>query len=185
MLGVPKNKVILSPHDDRWTDEFRQAEQRFRELFGDEIIRIEHVGSTAIPGILAKPMLDIAILFRAITAPVFDRMQDLGYTYYGEVAPGKHLFLLREADGRSLQHVHCCAVDKPEPFHEQLRFRDFLRAHPAYAREYEQLKQQLASRYPDDRSRYTAGKQEFFEKIKVLAAAEHAQGRPAGSNDRS
>lgn len=178
MLGVPKNKVILSPHDDRWTDEFRQAEQRFRERFGDGIVRIEHVGSTAIPGILAKPMLDIAILFREITGPVFDRMRSLGYTYYGEVASGKHLFLLREADGRSLQHVHCSAVNRPELFDAQLRFRDFLRAHPAYAREYEQLKRQLASRYPDDRSRYTAGKQKFFEKIESLAAAECAAGAP-------
>ena len=168
MHGVPKNKVILQPHSVSWADEFKKEKENILSIFGKEIVMIEHVGSTAIPGIAAKPMLDIAIVFHEMTESVFRKMEEAQYTYYGEVAPGKYLFLLKRDNGDSLQHIHCYASSNLQLFHEQIRFRDYLMTHTEYALEYEKLKKDLCKLYCDDRKSYTAGKQAFFDKIKNL-----------------
>lgn len=170
MLGVPKNKVILMPHSDAWAVDYGDVKEHFLTEFGDAIVAIEHVGSTAIPGIMAKPMLDLAIVFREMTEHIFRRMEENKYIYYGEVAPGKYLFLKKGENGVSLQHVHCYASKNTTLFYEQIQFRDFLRTHSEYAKEYEELKKHLYKLYSDDRRKYTAGKQAFFDKIKLLAA---------------
>lgn len=172
MLGVPKYKVILENHREEWAAEFEEVKRHLQNIHGNNIIDIQHVGSTAIEGIMAKPMLDIAVLFKCMHNLVFDIMKDNGYIYYGEVAAGKHLFILRGQDDVSLQHIHCYEESNPALFLEQLRFRDFLRTHPLYAREYEQLKLDLYKLYPNNREKYTAGKQAFFDKIKSLAVKE-------------
>ena len=121
MLGVPKNKVILLPHSEQWMDEYREVKEFFMKIFADEIVSIEHVGSTSIPGILAKPMLDVAIVFKDITEQVFHKMKDSNYIYYGEVAPGKDLFVLRGKNEVSLQHIHCYKAKDLTLFYEQIR----------------------------------------------------------------
>ena len=170
MLGVPKNRVILLPHSDTWADEYSKVKEFFMEMFADEIVSIEHVGSTSIPGIMAKPMLDVAVVFKDITAQVFHKMEESQYVYYGEVASGKYLFVLRGENEISLQHIHCYKSNDLTLFYEQIQFRDFLRTHSKYAKEYEELKNSLSKMYCDDRKKYTAGKQAFFDKIKILAA---------------
>ena len=168
MLGVPKNKVILLPHSDAWAEEYGEVKEHFLKVFGNEIVAIEHVGSTAVPGIMAKPMLDLAIVFQEMSKQIFCKMEEHKYIYYGEVAPGKYLFLQKGENGVSLQHVHCYAAKDTTLFYEQIQFRDFLRTHPEYAKEYEELKKHLYKLYSDDRKKYTAEKQAFFDKIKLL-----------------
>jgi len=170
MLGVPKNRVLLLPYNEKWADEYNKVKQLFMEIFADEIVSIEHVGSTSIPGIMAKPMLDVAIVFKDITEPVFHKMKENHYIYYGEVASGKYLFVLRRENGISLQHIHCYKSNDLTLFYEQIQFRDFLRTHSKQAKEYEELKISLSKMYFDDRKKYTAGKQAFFDKIRALAA---------------
>ncbi len=172
MLGVPKNGVILQPHDRRWIEEYNAVKRVFIETFSDNIIFIEHVGSTSIDGIQAKPMLDIAVVFKDISESVFKQMKDIGYIFYGEVAIGKFLFVQRGKDDRSFQHIHCYKENNLTLYYEQIQLRDFLRNHPEYAKEYESLKQRLAQTYPDNRKEYTAGKQFFFDKIKALIRQE-------------
>ncbi|MCH5184386.1 MAG: GrpB family protein [Oscillospiraceae bacterium] len=169
MQGVPRQKVVLETHRAEWAEEFDRVKRQLQSMHGENAVNIQHVGSTAIDGIMAKPMLDVAVLFRRIDDSVFSGMAENGYVYYGEVASGKHLFILRGQNEVSLQHVHCYEVSNSGLFYEQLRFRDFLRSHPAYAREYEALKIKLLELYADDRKKYTAGKQAFFDKIKLLA----------------
>ena len=172
MRGVPKYKVVLEEHSEAWAEEFEQTKRLLESAHGDNVMSIEHVGSTAIPGIVAKPMLDVAVLLREITDTVFEVMRDRGYEYFAEVAEGKHLFILRAEDQSSLQHIHCYGENARRLFDEQVRFRDFLRAHAEYAREYELLKQNLCRLYANDRKKYTAGKQAFFDRIKALAEQE-------------
>jgi len=168
MLGVPRNGVVLQPHDPAWIDEYNCAKDRFLETFHDDIVAIEHVGSTAINGIAAKPMLDIAIVFKSMTEQIFQAMKEKGYTYYKEVAAGKHLFVLRGENDISLQHIHCYELSNITLFNEQIQFRNFLQTHAEYAKEYEMLKLKLSEMYYDDRKKYTAGKQDFFDKIKDI-----------------
>lgn len=97
-------------------------------------------------------------------------MKENHYIYYGEVASGKYLFILRGENGISLQHIHCYKSNDLILFYEQIQFRDYLRTHSKQAKEYEELKISLSKMYFDDRKKYTAGEQAFFDKIKVLIA---------------
>lgn len=106
MLGVPKNRVLLLPYNEKWVDEYSKVKELFMEMFPNEIVSIEHVDSTSIPGIMAKPMLDVAIVFKDITEQVFQKMKENNYLYYGEVASGKYLFVLKGENEISLQHIH-------------------------------------------------------------------------------
>lgn len=164
--------MVLENHREEWAEEFERVKRALLSVHGENVVDIQHVGSTAIKGIMAKPMLDVAVLFRRIADSVFEAMAENGYTYYGEVTSGKHLFILRGQNEISLQHVHCYEENNSGLFYEQLRFRDFLRSHPAYAKEYEALKVKLLELYADDRKKYTVGKQAFFDKIKLLAVQE-------------
>lgn len=169
MIGVPKHKVLLVEHDEKWEEEFEQVKETLAKIHGENVVDIQHVGSTAIKGIMAKPMLDIAIVLKSITDSFFKIMKDNEYKYYGEVVTGKHLFVLRGEGGVSLQHVHCYEEKNLEHFYDQIKFRDFLRSHSEYAKEYERLKLELYEIYYNDRQKYTEGKQAFFDKIKQLA----------------
>lgn len=126
-------------------------------IYGDNIVDIQHVGSTAIKGIVAKPMLDIAVVLKTITETVFNTMKENGYEYYGEVVSGKHLFILRGEGEVSLQHIHCYEEKNCALFWDQIKFRDFIRSHYEFAKEYELLKQELYKMYSDDRKKYTEG----------------------------
>lgn len=169
MLGVPKSMVRLVEHDENWAEEFEKTKLTLINIHGDYIVDIQHVGSTAIKGIMAKPMLDIAILFKKITDSVFNAMKKNGYEYYREVVAGHHLFILRGEGEISLQHIHCYEEKNLKLFDDQIKFRDFIRSNSEYAKEYELLKQELFKIYSNDRNKYTEGKQAFFDKIKQLA----------------
>lgn len=183
MTGVPKNKVVLEPYNEQWADEFEKTKQAFLQAYGDTVVDIQHVGSTSIKGIVAKPILDMAVVFRNRTSRAWEIMKSMGYVYYGEVASGRHLFILRGEKGCSLQHVHCYEERNLALFYEQIRFRDYLCAHPEAAEEYASLKTVLCRMYANDRRKYTEGKQAFFDKIKRLAAAPH--GGAEGSDSSS
>ena len=169
MLGVPRNGVSLVNHNENWANEFKKAKKILENIHKDNIIDIQHVGSTAINGIMAKPLLDIAIMFKDISIINLKGMQENGYDYCGDTGvAGKYFFVLRGEDEVSLQHIHCYAEDS-EYFAAQINFRDYINSHPEYAREYESLKQELYKQYPDDRKKYTSGKVAFFNKIKLIA----------------
>nr|WP_278280715.1 GrpB family protein [Clostridium sp. Marseille-P299] len=115
-MGVPKYKVLLVEHDEQWAEGFEKTKLTLANIHGENVVDIQHVGSTAIKGIMAKPMLDIAIVFKALSDSVFIIMKDNGYEYFGEVVTGKHLFILRGEGEVSLQHIHCYEEKKLEHF---------------------------------------------------------------------
>ena len=92
----------MKKHNKKWAEEFEKTKQTLISIHGDNVVDIQHVGSTAIKGIVAKPMLDIAIVLRDITDFVLTAMCENGYEYYGEVITGKYLFILRGEDKVSL-----------------------------------------------------------------------------------
>jgi len=174
MLGIPKNKVLLVDHDEKWAEEFDSVKSKLSSVLNGNIVDIQHVGSTSIKGIMAKPMLDVSVLVKTIT-PVFETMKENGYEYIGEVVTGKFLFILWNKEECSLQHIHCHEETNSEWFYRQIQFRDYLRSNPQYAQEYEQLKQELYELYPNDRESYTRGKQAFFDKINQLVNEPEAE----------
>lgn len=166
MEGVERYKVRILPHNLEWEDEFLIAEKEISKCWCENLIDIQHVGSTAVASICAKPILDIAVKLKSIRDMDIRALMELGYDYCG-VQKGNenyHLFVLRGRNQVSLRHIHC--YDKEDKEFDLLTgFRDYLNAHSEEAAQYEKLKRSLAEQYPDDRAAYTAGKEKFIRSI--------------------
>ncbi|HPS41583.1 MAG TPA: GrpB family protein [Anaerolineaceae bacterium] len=171
--------VEVVPYDPLWPHMFSQESQRILALIAPYVQVIEHMGSTAVPGLAAKPVIDILIGVHRLSDDRFflPPLADLGYTYVPEhetVFPERR-YLHRIVDGRHTHHLH---MVKPasEFFRVQLRFRDILRAHPEEAARYAALKYDLAARFHDDREAYTNGKSDLITAILERHASEDLSG---------
>lgn len=165
-------RIEVVPHDPAWARAFRQEAEALRLLLGEETLAIHHIGSTAIPGIVAKPILDILVVVRDIAAidALNPSMIARGYRPRGEKGiSGRRYFIKGEDEHRS-HHVHMFQASDPN-IQRHLAFRDYLIAHPEDARAYGALKQELAARFPEDAGRYSDGKQAFVQGIEQAARA--------------
>ena len=164
MLGLTRGTVALSPHREEWHRLFADERRRILNAIGDRRLPVEHIGSTAICGIAAKPILDIMVGTPeyAPELPFVKNLEAIGYEYKGENGvPERHFFGKGEP-----RTVHLSIVGRGGNFWlSHLAFRDYLKNNPAAAREYEQLKRSLAERFPNDRESYTNGKLAFVERI--------------------
>lgn len=166
MEGVERYKVNLIPHNAAWEEEYKQVKTELAQCWNTNIIDIQHIGSTAINAICAKPILDVAVKLQSIHKMDIGALERLGYEYCGARSGNKnyHLFVLRGEKQISLRHIHC--YDKTErEFDLLVGFRDYLNTHINIAKEYEHIKTELAQKYPDDRVAYTAGKAGFIHSI--------------------
>jgi GrpB-like predicted nucleotidyltransferase (UPF0157 family) len=176
VVGLQDGRVRLVPHSDEWSRLFAAEKQRLLVTlapFMDSIVLdIQHVGSTSIPGIPAKPIIDIGIAITDHEAArvTIKPLEQLGYVYLGEhEVPGRHFFYLGEANttGRT-HHLHMLERTNPQ-WRQQIGFRDYLTNHPATAAAYGALKTELAARYADDRPSYLEGKAAFITQVLRLA----------------
>jgi len=166
MEGVERCKVRLLRHNPAWAAEFHKTRERIQLAWNENILAIEHVGSTAIPAIPAKPVLDVAVMVRSLEALDTGALTRLGYDFrgYQNEEKSRVLFVLRGKNQISLQHIHCYSENDPD-FFRQVGFRDYLNTHPCAAEEYAALKRTLAAQFPEDRASYTEGKAEFIRNI--------------------
>jgi len=166
--------VFLKDHDPAWSTKFEVDRHAIERALRHRRTRIEHIGSTAIPGLAAKPVIDIMVLIDDITTfrDCVEPLRELHYHYvpYGEkTSPERRWFCKPNASART-HHLHL--VEQGSPFHlARLRFRDYLRAHRSMALEYEKLKRTLAEIHREDRNAYTEGKSEFVERTLRAAIA--------------
>ncbi len=182
--------VALVPYDDRWPVAFRaERDHLLADLPAGIVRRIEHFGSTAVPGLAAKPIVDMLVEV-ADLADVRQRVAPLleaqGYDYFwrptaGEDTPPFYAWFIRRdrASGARTHHIHMVEASFREHW-DRLLFRDYLRAQEMAAREYEKLKYDLAARFPRDRVAYTRGKSAFIENITAIARG-GTTCRPAGA----
>ncbi|MDL2273353.1 GrpB family protein [Oscillospiraceae bacterium OttesenSCG-928-G22] len=168
--GVQRNKVQLLPHDENWNTEFLKTKDMIQTIWPENVLDIQHIGSTAIRGIYAKPILDIAVVLTSLQAMDIDAMRDVGYDYRGpqNKEDTHRLFVLRGEHDVSLHHLHCYGPGDRN-FALCVAFRDYLNSHPRDAARYSELKIALANRYPDDRVAYTNAKEEFIQSICMKA----------------
>ena len=176
MQGVARYGVRLLPHDPAWAEEFENVKAQLLTMHAENAVQIEHIGSTAIVGICAKPILDVLLVVRSLDKLDSAAMVAAGYDDCGLQKPDltRYLFVLRGVGQISLRHIHCCVEGDPE-IQDLLAFRDYLNAHPEDAKAYEALKKTLAERYADDRPSYTAGKHAFITDICSRAKTATAQ----------
>ena len=164
--------IIVVPYDPDWPRQFQREAVAIRAALGELLLEIEHVGSTAVPGLEAKLIIDLIAY-----VPTFEDgfacvepLVGLGYEADGEYGiDGRHSFR-RYPDGVSTHHLHKCARDPAQPRPEVI-FRDFLLAHPDAAREYATLKYTLAARHRHERDVYTEAKTAFINDVLRRASA--------------
>ena len=166
MIGLKRNTVKLENFNPDWRNEFEKEKKILSSILGHEILGIYHIGSTAIPGIRAKPIIDIAVEVndfktldllhnklkenRIIHRPMHDE-------------PGERLYIKGGEDFRT-HHIHFYEKDNPK-LQDDLFFRDYLISHLETAKEYDKLKLELAGQFSENREAYAESKEKFIEDI--------------------
>ena len=173
-----RETVEIVPYDSRWHGLFLEERARLVDLFPALVRRVEHMGSTAVPGLSAKPIVDMLIevtSLEATTAQIVPVLEGDGYDYLwrptsgDDVPPFYAWFIKRDKEGRRTHHIHM--VERDFPQWEALLFRDYLIAHPDVAQQYLEVKLRLAAEFPNDRTAYTDGKGEFVRRVTDMARA--------------
>lgn len=157
-------KVEVVPYRTDWPKQFEAEANELRHIFGNQMVAIFHFGSTAIPGVSAKPIIDILLTVRNIEAvdPLNALLISFGYTPVGEYGiPGRRFFYKGSYEVRT-HHLHVYQFDNPHIL-RHLAFRDYMRENPLSARQYAVLKEQLAHQFPEDMESYIAGKNAFVK----------------------
>lgn len=172
--------IHLVEHDPGWSAGFEREATRIRHALGDALLELHHIGSTSIPGIVAKPVIDM--LGVAPSLRMLDEQQAqvvaLGYEALGEFGiPGRRYFRRDDEHGARTHQLHVFASGAPEVW-RHLIFRDFLRAHPADAQAYASLKRALARDAVDMRA-YSDGKTDFILEIERRAMVWQQRTAPA------
>ena len=168
--------IRISDYDPRWPAMFEEERARLCGALGSLVVVVEHMGSTAVPGLPAKPIIDLLVGVRSLEEArrvSIEPLRTLGYTYipeYESWLPGE-LFFRKGVPGPWTHHAH---VTEPATsrWETVLLFRDYLRAHPEAARAYATLKRDLAAAFGDDIARYRDAKHAFVEGAVAKARAE-------------
>ena len=152
--------IVIVDYDPAWPLEFERIRDRAAAAVGGLAVAIEHVGSTAVPGLAAKPIIDLVIVVEPENVQrAIERLSAIGYLHRGNLGvEGREAFDVPE--GERPHHLYVSPTDSEE-LRAQLTFRDRLRESPALATEYEALKRELALQFRDDRIGYTEAKTEF------------------------
>lgn len=166
-----QRQIIVAAYDSAWPDAFRRAADELETLPGPIFLEIHHIGSTAIPGMHAKPIIDILAVVHVIDAldERSAQMESLGYEVMGEFGiPGRRYFRRNNPDGIRTHQIHAFRAGSPH-IRRHLAFRDFLRSHPVEAAQYATLKQEVAKAHPNDIEAYMDGKDGFIKEIQRRA----------------
>ncbi len=167
------NSVRVVPNDPIWKKRFESESHRVLEEFGENGVAVHHIGSTAIPSIVAKPIIDMLGVVRDIE--LVDKcnaeMERLGYEVMGEYGiPTRRYFRKDNELGEREYHFHVFQDGNPQ-IDRHLAFRDFMNAHPQWAQAYSDLKLSLVAKYSESIMDYHEGKSDFIQRIDQLAAA--------------
>lgn len=165
-------KVEIVSYDSNWAKSFQAEAEEIRAILGQEVVAIHHIGSTSIPNLSAKPIVDLLVEVRDIEKidAFNERMSQLGYLPKGEAGtPGRRFFIKGDEVHRT-HHIHTLTTGHPD-VERHLNFRDYMIAHPEDAQAYGCLKQELARRFPTDIDSYIAGKDGFIKKMDRRAQA--------------
>ena len=165
-------RVEVVPHDPLWREAFEAEARLVASALGDNVAAVHHVGSTAIPGIYAKPVIDLLVEVSDIEGvdARSPAMESLGYEVMGEYGiPGRRYFRKDDPQGVRTHHVHAFESGSAE-VERHLAFRDYMLAHPGDAQRYSELKRRLAQEHPQSMDGYIDGKDGFVKEMDRRAA---------------
>jgi len=165
-------KVCVVDYKPSWLSNFEAEQKTLQHTFLDQAISINHIGSTSIPNLAAKPVIDILIEAKDINNvdELNNTLEALGYQAKGEFGmPGRRFFIKNDASGERSYQIHVFETGNKE-LHRHLTFRDYMRAHPEEAVVYGNLKKELAKEFPHDIHAYCCGKDAYIKGIDKKAA---------------
>lgn len=174
--SMTARRISMLPHDPVWARRFAAEAGRLLGVFAGGALSVHHVGSTAVPELVAKPILDVLLVAHALADLDGARTaaEAAGYTWLGPYGiDGRRLLTAQRPDGETdayRMNIHAFAAGDPN-VGRHVDFRDYLLAHPARAAAYGRLKLELAERYADDRAAYTDAKTPFIRETEALARA--------------
>ena len=149
-------KVIVQPYDKAWKSAFEKIKTEIEAALGDLITGIEHVGSTSVEGMWAKPCIDIDVIIkdRSVFDAVVSKLAAIGYIHEGDLGiRGREAFRYSDKPHLMTHHLYVCPQDSEE-LHRHITFRDFLRSDPEAAKKYSRVKAEAAKLFPDDVDKY-------------------------------
>ena len=162
-----RRHIIVQPYDEMWKQDFISISNEIRDALGELALRIEHVGSTSVPGLSAKPVIDIDVVIRdhSVLDEVISRLAKIGYQHEGNLGiAGREAFGYEGKEHLKEHHLYVCPEDSPE-LKRHIAFRDYLQSHPDAVQEYSRIKEEAASFYPYDIDQYIGHKSPVIEKI--------------------
>ena len=178
LMAAIYEEVALHPYDAAWPDRYMQERGRLLSLFPATFIDIQHIGSTAVPAMVAKPIIDLlaGVASMAVAESLTKTLCNSGYTTSAEfnAALTDRKWFMRWDNGHRTHHLHV-VVHGGSVWKQHLRFRDALRSNPRLAADYAVLKTDLAARHTDDREAYTQAKAAFIQS--VVKAPDVTEGR--------
>lgn len=165
-IGLGVGKVILSSYDSNWLDNFEEEKSNLKKILDGLAITIEHVGSTSIGEIKAKPVVDIAVgvKSRKDFALCANRFKGLNDYSVKEDSVEDELLVRKGPESKRTNFIHIMALDS-DKYKDTIIFRDYMRDNKEAREEYEKLKEGLALKYPNDRKNYTKSKDEYIRTI--------------------
>ncbi|ERI92381.1 hypothetical protein HMPREF1982_02363 [Clostridiales bacterium oral taxon 876 str. F0540] len=160
-------KVTVVPYDYKWSEEFKKIKLELEKVLGDSIITIEHVGSTSVEGLSAKPIIDIDIIIKSYDdfKEVKSRLENFGYYHEGDLGiSGREAFGYVEKEDFMTHHIYVCPQDSVE-LKRHIVFRDYLRTHKEDRDKYSEIKLYAAKMYPTDIDSYIETKSPYINEI--------------------
>jgi GrpB-like predicted nucleotidyltransferase (UPF0157 family) len=159
----PNEKIVVVSYDPAWADEFAQEREKIAGALGDAFVELDHIGSTAVPGLSAKPIIDLQMTVESMeeAEQLIQPLEALGYVYKPQDDKW-HLFLSKGSP--RTHHLHI-VLHGSWDHRRHVLYRDYLREHPEVADQYDELKRKLAEKFADDRAAYTDAKTAFVEAV--------------------
>lgn len=165
-IGLKRGTVQVVPYNSEWTQLFQKEKARLKAALGDRIHDVEHIGSTSVPGLVAKPIIDMIAsvdsleVYKVLTQP----LESLGYEFMPERVFSDRIFFPKGPRENRTHHLSLVLKDSPG-WHGPIQFRDYLMANSKAREEYQELKLELANKYPSERASYTKAKETMIQGI--------------------
>jgi GrpB-like predicted nucleotidyltransferase (UPF0157 family) len=163
------DEVVIVEYNPCWSLMFEEEAAQIADVLSKNlVVSIEHIGSTAIPGLSAKPIIDLLISVHSLAEAkqaAVSPLAELGYAYWFDNPDPQRMFFVKGIPPNSPRTHHIHMIESDSILRERLLFRDYLREHPEEAFRYAELKRYLAQQFSTDREAYTKGKTEFVQSI--------------------
>ena len=170
-IGLKKGTVAVEPHRMEWEESAQEMIARLKNICKDDLADAQHIGSTSIKSICAKPVVDIVAGVSSFDRIMKhnDDLKNRGIVYRRQDQPGQHLYVVGDSENQVQTHYIHVVIWKQEAWNNYINMRDYLNVHEEEAKKYAELKERLAREYPQDRIAYTNGKSACIARILRMA----------------